>query len=201
MNNKTLYVLLVVLVGLNIFLVSSFSNYKKNKVFYESYLINNQESLEMLKSNLSANIANEGLSLESIMVKDTSKHEFPLDTFFISGQSHLLVCRFSDAHCESCVHNAVRTLLKQVGRHATTRVLFLGSYRKTSLLKIQMKDYGIEAMRVANVKSLNIPAESVGFPYYFLIDSSLHVKQLFFPDKVAQSINRKYLSDIQKKYW
>lgn len=61
--------------------------------------------------------------------------------------------------------------------------------------------YEIDTLKVANTGNLNISAENSGYPYYFVIDSTLKVQHLFFPDKGSPQIDEKYLDFVKAKFF
>ncbi len=56
-------------------------------------------------------------------------------------------------------------------------------------------------MKVFNVQNLNIPAEKYNYPYYFILDKSLEIYNIFMPDKSMPEITISYLKSITKTYF
>jgi hypothetical protein len=44
-------------------------------------------------------------------------------------------------------------------------------------------------MNIANISTLNIPAENIGYPYYFILDNTLTISNLSVPDKGSPEVN------------
>lgn len=92
----------------------------------------------------------------------------------------------------------IKSKLKSLGSKS---VLFLGSYRNNKIFNKLKPLYEIDTLKVANVANLNIAAESLDFPYYFVIDSTLKIQHLFFPDKGSPQIDEKYLDFVKAKFF
>jgi hypothetical protein len=201
MDKKFLIAIIIALVGINIFTLINFQRYKKKNVTNASFLLHEQDELNALRVNFSTEIKNNNFQLKDISVKDSLNNRIPLRDLFKNGQSKILVCRFSELHCESCVNYSVKTLLHWVDSIGKDNVLFLGAYRNNKVFNKQKSLYGIDTLDAVNTTTINLPVEELGFPYYFVLDSTLRVFNVCVPDKGAPRINTKYLELIQKRYF
>jgi hypothetical protein len=176
----------------------NFREYKKQdkKLIQEP-----SDELNVLRTNLSTEIENSNIRLNDILVKDSSDNVIPLQEFFKKGQNVILVYRFSEMNCESCVSYSIHTLLQWIDSIDKDNILFLGAYRNNKIFNRQKPLYGIHEFNVANTPNLNLPAENIGYPYYFVLDSTLNVSNLFVPDKGFPQLNNAYLKNIKKRYF
>jgi hypothetical protein len=201
MNKKNWAIIIIALLGINIYTLVSFYNYKKQSVLTANSLLHNPDELNAFKVNFSTAIENGGMWLKDIAVKDSLNNIISLQDFFKNGQHHILVCRFSETNCESCVNYSILTLLQQIDAMGKENVLFLGSYRNNRIFNKQKILYGIDKLNVANAATLNLQAENIGYPYYFTLDSTLQVSNVFVPDKGVSYLANRYLKLIQNRYF
>ena len=189
------------LLGINVFVLIKFRQYIKRTTLYINVLQNNPDELNALKLNTEVAIENSNIQLENVMVTDSKNAQKPLRSFFKSGQSKFLVCRFSDMHCESCVEYAIKATLQWSDSIGENNILFLGTHRNRKIFSKQIKAYGIDKFTTVNVSSLNLPAEELCFPYYFVLDSTLTVLNVSIPDKGVRNVDHRYFQKIQKKFF
>ena len=134
------------------------------------------------------------------MVKDTLNNPIPLKSIFAKGQNQLLVCRFSQQHCESCVDATIQILQNQANQIGVKNIVYLGNHRNNRLFKETIPLYGIEGMRVYNTQGFNIPVEQADYPYFFILDNSLQVSGIFMPNKGVPAVTVKYLEAVKKRF-
>lgn len=178
-----------------------FHQYKKGSTLYVNYLQSQPDELNALKVNAEMVIGNSDVQLDNVVGIDTINEKRTLRSFFKNDQSKLLVCRFSDMYCESCVDYSIKTLLQWCDSIGKDNILFLGTYRNNKLFNMQKKEYGIDTLATLNVPSLNLPAEELGFPYYFILDSTLTVLNVSIPDKSARNVDYQYFRKIQERFF
>ena len=192
------------LFAINIFTLIRFYQLKQLKDAYEAVNYNqeNNESDELHSYivNFTTNILNSNLQLDSVMIKDSLNNIIPLKKAFKSGQKQILVCRFSKTNCESCVNFSIQSLRKWVESIGIENVMFLGNYRNNRLFNRTKPLYGIQDMMVYNTSAFQIPAEELDYPYFFILDSSLRISNVFVPDKATPNITNKYLKNVLKKF-
>jgi hypothetical protein len=80
-------------------------------------------------------------------------------------------------------------------------MLYLGTYRNNRIFNSVKPLYHIQNQHVYNIQSLNIPAEELGYPYYFMLNEDLTISDVFIPDKAFPSITSDYLRMIKKRYF
>jgi hypothetical protein len=139
--------------------------------------------------------------LEGIAVKDSLNNILPLQDVLKSDKGQTLVCRFSEFYCESCVNFSIQLFRHCIDSIGKNNVLFLGSHRNNKIFNSTKPLYGIHNMNVYNVANLNIPAEKLGYPYYFVLNSDMTIANVFVPDKATPVITIDYLKKIAEKYF
>jgi hypothetical protein len=56
-------------------------------------------------------------------------------------------------------------------------------------------------MNVYNIPQLNLPIEEADVPYYFLLDHTLRVSNVFVPEKSASELTNTYFDIIINQYF
>ncbi len=204
MKEKTFLVLIIIsLLAINGFALLRINKFKQKAMTERAMRYNDEKEKDELityKVNFTANILNSNLQLDNIIIKDSLSKIIPLKEIFNSKQKQILVFRFSQLNCESCVNSSIQILRKWVDSIGVKNVLFLGNHRNNKVFRKTIPLYSIQGMKVYNGPAINIPAEELGYPYYFVLDSSLQISNVFVPDKATPSITNKYLEYIKKKF-
>ncbi|MDR1756141.1 MAG: hypothetical protein LBR65_04170 [Culturomica sp.] len=199
MNKKWLTFIILLLLAINMYTLTGFHRFKQQYAGISQ--ISENDELHTLKLNFWANIENSRITLEEIVAKDSLNNVLPLSDIWKNGRKQMLVCRFSESHCESCVNFSIQSVLHRVGTIGKEHVLFLGHYRNNRIFNKTKPLYHIHNLNTYNAAELNIPAESLGFPYYFVLNDDLTVSNVFIPDKATPEITDNYLTMINKRYF
>ncbi|GAB6013570.1 hypothetical protein [Viscerimonas tarda] len=204
-GNTFLILIIILLLVINAFIFVRFYQYKKqaptgDAISYDQES-NEEDELHSYKVNFTTNILNSNFQLDSIMIKDPLNNIIPMKEAFGCEQKQMLVCRFSELYCESCVDFALQLFRHWTDSIGVENVLFLGAYRNNRIFNRTKPLYGIQNMNVYNVSELNIPVEERGYPYYFILNYDLTISNVFIPDKATPSITNNYLKMINKRYF
>jgi hypothetical protein len=140
-------------------------------------------------------------NLDNITLVADANQAILLKKMFLENEAEKLICRFSEFYCESCVSYAILKIKNRVDSLGKNNILFLGMYENNTSLKILKSQYNIQDMNVYNTGVLPLPAEKMGFPYYFMLDSTLRVTDVFVPDKAVPELTDRYLKMVEKKYF
>ena len=199
----TSFVIIFLLAGC-VFMLVRFRKLQQQKAETEELFVRlqnkAQDQLNTYQSNLETAMLNSNLELDNQMIKDTLNNPIPLKSIFAKGQRQLLVCRFSQQHCESCVDATIQILQKQVNQIGAENVVYLGNHRNNRIFKKTIPLYGIKGVPVYNTPRFSIPVEQAGYPYFFILDSSLHVSGIFVPSKGIPAVTVKYLEAVKKLF-
>ncbi|WP_172918608.1 hypothetical protein [Capnocytophaga canis] len=201
MKNKFLWLAVLAFIGFNIGTWIHHLNYKKQSKIVISALESIQNSSRSVEKIIQLSVENSDIQLKNVFVKDSSNNQVPLKNYFNKDKKYLLVSRFSESNCESCVNHSIKMAKSKLNEVGHKNVLFLGAYRNNKIFNNLKPLYEIDTLKVANIGSLTIPAENSGYPYYFVIDSTLKVQHLFFPDKGSPQMDEKYLDFIKTKFF
>ena len=200
---KSIYILFVSIIAL-LFGINVFMMYKTQDVKNDCQVLLSSSASAVVEhgalyTSLQVSYENSGLSLENVEARDSLKQSFDLKTLFGDGINKVLVVRYSDNHCASCVQNAVETVLKNRDNADIEKVVFVGYARRTVVFSKEIDRYGIRDYEVLNIADLGLPAESMLFPYYFVMDSTLSVLDLYVPNKATPDMDSTFVSLMMRK--
>jgi len=201
MNSKFLIIVILILVLVNLFTLASFRKYRVNNFIRMNSLEQEMEKIVSLESNLFASAKNNNNYLRKVLVKDSLGNIFPLNKIFQNGKSRILICRFSEMDCESCINYSIKTLLDCSNMAEKNNILFLGTYRNNKIFNRHKPLYGIDTLNTLNTTKIDLPIEDLGYPYYMVLDSALQVLNVYIPNKGTPAIDRKYINLIYGRYF
>lgn len=199
--------LVFIIISLFIFNVYSLYRYYDLKKLHNLNIDHNlaeikNDELDTYRSSYIGGIFNNGKKINNhLLAKDSLHNLIPLKKTFDNKQNNILVYRFSKRHCESCVVASLEVLKRHIDYIGVSNILILGNYKNNRIYNRTMLEYGINKMKVYNIPSFKIPAEEIGYPYFFVLNSNLEILDLFIPNKVAPKLTDNYLSIINKKYF
>ncbi len=203
---KNIIIIIVVLLVVNVFTLISYYKYRQQSIASIKYLANEsvteKDELYTHKVNFRAAILNSNIKLnEEIMVRDSLNSHIFLHDVFMNTRQPIVVCRFSETNCASCIKFSINMLREWIKTVKVGNVLFLATYRNNKILNKEKQLYNIRDFNVFNISDFYIPAEEEGYPYYFVLDSTLNISNLFFPDKATPEVTKKYLDLIQERHF
>lgn len=194
MSRIILFISVLVLLFLDAFILQK---YQKEKAVNDMY-INDLSVLTMEKqtyrSNFYNGILNNSLKLEKGLYD-------ALKSYGDLSGDYVFVCRFSELNCERCIKAAVKEIVSYADSIGKENILFLASYSNKLYFDRVPNTYDIGTIEMLNWKTLDIPIESLGFPYYFVLDSFMTIHELFLPQKETPKITQEYLRLINDKYF
>ena len=199
--NKYLIFIASILVITNVISVINLSHYKRSYLILSEIMSKEVQKNTPLKLNFTANIENNDIQIDSIQLEKNNCQRLSLKDFFTDEKEKVVVCRFSEMNCESCITHSINTLLKWSSYLGKENILYIGAYRNDEIFENQKKLYGINSFHSLNIRNLNIPIEDFGYPYYFVLDRSLKVLDLFIPNKSSMSDIQNYFNAINEKYF
>jgi hypothetical protein len=198
---KLIFIFAALMVLLNIFLLYKTSSLRKyHKDILDNIEIFQNNQMNSYKTNFNVSLLNNGLSLEKTILTDSKNHEIKIKDVFHENDK-FLICRFSELYCQECVTHSIIKLVNISEKIGKDHIIFLGSYENSKSMNIMKEHLGIQNMAIYNAHNLNIPAEEIGFPYYFMVDKTLKISDIFIPEKSALDLTNKYLEIINERYF
>lgn len=202
MNKQFFIIASIILLAINIYVLALFQRYKLRVASYTQKSAIWQNELFVYKDNFTIGIQNSCINLyDRTFISDSFGHAISLKDFFPKETEHIIICRFKEMHCESCVESAIKILNEWADSVKNCNVLYLGEYNRKKLSKKQQDLYNQVGDSIFLADYIPIPVEEEGYPYYFILDSSLNVSNVFIPDKTNPTITMKYLDNIQKRFY
>lgn len=192
--------LILLLFAINIYTLMRLYRIKKNATHLYGTLTENQE-LNFYKINFSTSLNNDGVRLENVLLQDSLGKKQSLQSIFNKGQKQILVCRFSEFHCESCVDFSIQLLLSTNVFLGKNNLLFLGSYQNNRIFNREKELFGINQFSTYNTPTLNISLEEIGYPYFFILEENLTISNIIIPDKNMPTLTQKYIEVIGNRYF
>lgn len=146
---------------------------------------------------------NNGICLKGKRITDShTGDETILDNLFHdSPDKRYLVCRFSEFDCEQCIQYSILRMAEYIQQNnLKLEPMIWGRF-------IDMHNLNVITNRIPGIESVNIysstdsimPIDEHGNPYYFIIDQSMTVYDVFTPDKMDPDMTDLYLESISKK--
>lgn len=131
-------------------------------------------------------LQNDGLSLDGLQVQrlgDMSVCSME-DLFHDMGDSVLLICRTSYFHCEKCVDYAIEKALEMTRKDScNVKLVVFGCYENANSLKLLQQSHpSLNQFDVYQTPSVLMPIDAHGYPYYFTMNKSMIVQDVFVPD-------------------
>src|SRR5690606_20832567 len=103
-SNKFFIVIIVVLLGFNLYITYRFIHLNQQiNVFKRIIDAQPNYALNTYETNFITNMINDGLRLDDFEIRNSVGNIISLKSAFKQGQNKMLVYRFSETHCESCV--------------------------------------------------------------------------------------------------
>jgi hypothetical protein len=203
-ENKFITLIIITLFGITVFTLFRFNKLKQqnsiNSTPNSTAESAQNNELNAYKVNFKTNLLNSDLSLNDVMMKDSINNIIPLKNVFNHGKKKILVYRFSQMHCQSCVNASIKFFRNWANSNGAENILFLGNFSNNRIFYRTIPEYNIQDMKVYNISSLKIPVEDIGYPYCFILDNNMQLSNVFVPDKGMPKITNEYLAMVQKKF-
>lgn len=114
-------------------------------------------------------------------------------------KSNTLVFRYSMTNCGACINQEMENIrnLKYQKRIDTDKIIFLAYYQnlRDQIVSYRSMDLNIP-IYILTENDLGLPIEKKNFPYYFVVDSTLCLRNLFIPERNDAELTMKYVEKI-----
>lgn len=200
MKQFTLYLVLILLIGSNLF--SLFYWQRSNKIYQkESMSLVDKINVLFYENTLlkeDAILSKQGcLSLDPQLALYTEKGDsIPLSQ--LKKKEKTLVLRYSSFSCTPCVDSAVELIKNFIKENPNIDVLLIGTYGLAQELRRFKRTNGL-LTQVYHVNSLKLPIEKENIPYLFILDKDMKVIDIFIPRKELLEQTANYLKQIKEQ--
>ena len=192
-NNIYLYITIGILLASECFMLWRNHRLKSEiqaKDYYMERIVTGANAME---TAFQTSIENAGSLIDgSAMAEDTLGNSLTVAELARKGKGNFLVCRYSDRMCQECVAHTLSILTDHIDSLDRNRIVFLASNNSRRVLKLNVREYGLDGSRVLNCPNLGIPADEAMFPYIMAVDSSLRVLSVYFPSKSTHGTDYDY---------
>ena len=140
-----------------------------------------------------------GLLLDDCLLTAPDGEESLLQDCLSAGK--VLVCRFSQYDCSLCVDYAVERAIEALSKDSLHMPLvLLGNYSSPAQVKALASRLDPDSRcLIYNSSWLDLPVDSHGQPYYFLVDSACHVSCVFTPDRMDPGLTDYYFNTLKRR--
>jgi len=117
----------------------------------------------------------------------------------ITGDNCFLIFRFSDFNCIACYEDyfsQIRFFFDDIGNE---NILFLAKYSSMRDLNVFLRTQNFSC-RTYNLfeEGLGLSIENLREPYFFILDSSFEIKNVFIVSKGYPELTDEYLNQVSK---
>lgn len=118
------------------------------------------------------------------------------------GDSVLFICRTSVYHCESCVIYAIQKALELFQDYdGKMKFVLWGYYDNVNSLKILTRTFARLAPEdIYLAPDIVLPLDSRGYPFYFTLNKSMVVQDIFIPSNYSPAKTDVYWNFISDKW-
>ncbi len=158
--------------------------------------------LDALKTSRKIAVENTGKQLANLTLVNSNRDTIYLKSVLSDKRKKLFVCRFSEYNCSSCVNYSIKMLLKSADFIGKENILFLGNFTDNRIFQREMKLYGIDSsFMVLNTGDVQILADKLEIPYFFILDGNLNVLSISMPNKATPKLDYSYIELIGERYF
>ena len=156
---------------------------------------NYNTDVNMLKSDMIAIYENERQTLsEDIIVKNMKNRDVVMRDIF--NINKVLVLRYSNADCSSCIKYALDEFVNFVKMIDVNRAIIISSMSPVRDLAIMASTEDIKN-NIYSALQLGLPFENQGTPFMFIMDEKLTPQFFFVPRSEFPELTREYFRMIQ----
>ena len=199
MNNSTklLNIALIILLSSNIFLLCMLFRHNRLEPL-DLFDSTDYESTNYVTSYLDI-LENDGLSMDIKMIDVFNDSVITTRDLFMRNDSILyLVCRINELDCAECTNYAISKFLEldSIGQKVFTPII-IGTFDNYTAFSqfVPQKNLGCYYS-----ESLHLPVEGRHKPYYFVMDSSMKVYDIFVPNRNFIQLTKTYFDLVTEKW-
>ncbi|MCD6322855.1 MAG: hypothetical protein J7L77_07485 [Clostridiales bacterium] len=133
-----------------------------------------------------------GCKLDSTVFCASADYAEFLQTVKNKGEKPVVLFRYSDSFCSSCVEHELLNILTMADQ---VTICVLGSIKDISTKRIFRKQYFKNCKYYEVQKNLSLPAENLNTPYYFILNAKLEIKQSLVSDLHNPTLSQKWIKN------
>jgi len=206
-TTKVLFaIFIIVAMVLNVVFFILFK-YQKNLYKYE--LINSKQRLVTLESfnenyrdMILNNIGSESSQINPSLILTNAITNTKTSMQEIAKDSPILILRFTEYSCHACVEQSFKTINNIPHPFRKGKFIIIASYESLRALLLFKADNNINysIYTLKNNDSLNVPLESLNFPYFFILNGESEATSIFYPLTSDPELTNDYFVIVRYKY-
>lgn len=160
-----------------------------------------ENNVQQLYFNFQFEKMNSGRKIDNKLRIEFDYNEFIGIDEIVDGNSKL-VFFYSESHCSTCIEVQLALLSEFEKIIKPSNLIILSSYNNIRNLFNDKELYNLDCItyNVHDQASL-ISEGNVGQPFYFILDETLILKDIFVPSKEIPQFTSAYFSIIKEKYF
>lgn len=119
----------------------------------------------------------------------------------IVSRGPYLIFKYSNLNCEVCVDEQISLLKYAKELIGVTKILIITNYSSYGELSRFQRLNQLDDFKILNLKNNELTSVDKSFPYYFILDESYSLKQLYVPIRGDSLITKEYFNNSLKKYF
>ena len=187
----TTILFIVVLMIIDAFLLVILFGSTKKGLKNRGYDLSHEDIIS--SSSVNDSWQNNGYSLSGIYVSDILTHKkILLDSLVSESPLPLFVCRINQFDCETCTTYLLQKALELKQKYSDRySFVVLGAYETDLALSI-VRNNNSDDTNYYNIQHIDIPIDDHGNPYFFIVDKSLQIRDVFTPDRNTKNLTDRY---------
>ena len=164
----------------------------------ETSLIDDETAANYISSYIDL-MVNNGRNADMLLVDVHDGSLVSIEDLFKENDSIVyMVCRINEMDCDECTDYALSKFIESdtIITGKNIKKIIIGTYDSFTSLTILTPNN----MDCYYTPSLNIPMDERGYPYYFVMDSSLRVFDVFSPNKGYSQLIDTYFELVKQKW-
>lgn len=195
-----------VLICLNIVLLYTISIERNENWRYKLLLQTSNDSIKLFETQ------NDDLLQSISLMFDYQYGSIDKNIFFLDENNNkisikqvirerpMLVFKYSTLSCNVCINEQISLLKKTSKEIGSENILILADYNSPRDLSRFLRMNQID-FRVLNQGGIELTTIDKRMPYYFILDVSLSLKNLYIPIQGDTSLTQHYFNKISERYF
>lgn len=194
-----LYIAIFILLIVNVVVLYFFHRYKITSEMSISVVLPYVQKYSFLKSDLEHNVEFVGDTVNDFDIRDLYGNQSSLGNLFPENQNLLVIARFSERYCSSCV-KYMCDILRKIGNNVDIPLVYMFGYSKHSVFVNSVNEFDVSDEIVYNCSDFDTAIDYAGFPYLLFLDRNLNILRCYFPTKDAEQLDIENINLLFKSF-
>lgn len=167
---------------------------------YEQLSVKHTKVKAALKENTVIQRVTEAMLCPDVTLIDPRTKSNTRLSELVKEGNPLLFFRFKDTDCDACVQHALHVLKNIALKLHDQQMIILSGYKNVRQF-YAFAAHEKKSFKVFNADELSILPDNYEKPYFFMLNGSMELKDVFFYVKEDTEVTSDYLQSIHHKYW